>query len=776
MSSTTKKKLNINSKPFNIEDTQNQTQSHPNIVLTSKVYQPKNEIQEYFHKNNHTPFDDLAPDFMNNQITQITQQPPKVILQSQGIKKKKELRKTEYQFDIDPTFQEKIEQKNKEELEQQKLEEQRKIEEEQRKIEEEKLRQEELQRQEELIKLEELRKQQLEEEQRLPKPYTKEQLETIFANMNDFQYFESDNNWIRIKDRKHFDYKELKRYEQRKDSKIPTQKRDKPDIQLDRQPVQQIEPNLRMPQRAPISIQEQLWKDKLKEEANAWTQILNTTPEQKKAIEKELKYRLNQLAPDNEVQVSKFIIDIIEQNQDFIDFLTEKIIEKAQVEPKYRALYINLCSKLALLPSLQSTQDKNGKIRQQSKFKTSLLNRVQKMFNSRKTIDLDTSKLKPEEKIQYHMIRKRKIMGNVRFIGGLYLATLLPIQALSSVLSELIGEYLVGYVPNGDTADESLEGLIELIDQIGQSFNQNDRITDDAFLFKIGQILNGKMKTQDQIETLFRDIKKSTVLNLMEIVFQKLLENYHFSQRIRLLIENLLDKIQKGWQGVYAKKEELAESAQNTHELEEEDPLELKLKEARQNSAKKENQSNEQDQKIRAKDITMLVNSSFTFDPVDQMDKLRSELKRIKLEAPELLKVFFETFFQNMLALKQVKQNIERAQLVFDILVLEEAEEDIVTQALQDILNEDLVYNISESSSSCKLITNILSCFIIELDWNVMKKLQLKPLLDIEDFNEFLIKVGNQLITKFPDQSSRDLIIKYFNLLKQDLSTQLNFD
>lgn len=41
----------------------------------------------------------------------------------------------------------------------------------------------------------------------------------------------------------------------------------------------------------------------------------------------------------------------------------------------------------------------------------------------------------------------------------------------------------------------------------------------------------------------------------------------------------------------------------------------------------------------------MFVSSSFSFDPVDQMDKLRAELKRIKLEAPELLNVFFETFF-----------------------------------------------------------------------------------------------------------------------------------
>lgn len=64
----------------------------------------------------------------------------------------------------------------------------------------------------------------------------------------------------------------------------------------------------------------------------------------------------------------------------------------------------------------------------------------------------------------------------------------------------------------------------------------------------------------------------------------------------------------------------------------------------------------------------------------------------------------------------------------------------------QQILDEDLVYNISESGTSCKLVTHILSCFILELDWNALKKLYLKPLIDIEDFNEFLIRVGNQLI------------------------------
>ncbi|CAD8097231.1 unnamed protein product [Paramecium primaurelia] len=760
--STTKKKLNIKSQPFNIEETQKQP--HPHLVLPSKPYQHKNEIQEYFPQKSFNPFDDLAPDFVSNQ-----KQPAQVPIQQQGPKEKKKLRNTHYQFQVDPNLAEKIEQKSKQELEQLKQEEQRKIE-------EEKLQQEELRRQQELMRLEELKKQ--EEEECLPRPYTKEQFDSMFSNMIDFQYFESDNNWIKIKDRKHFDYKEFKRYEQRKESKIPTQKREnKQEVQLDRQPVQQNDQNPRIPQRTTISIQEQLQRDKLKQQAYYWSQILEITPEQKKAVERDLKYRLNQLAPDNELQVSKFIIDLIEQNLDFIDFLTEKIIEKAQIEPKYRGLYINLCSKLATLPNLQlKIQDKNGKTKQQSKFKASLLNRVQKMFNSRKIMDYDTSNLKPEEKIQFHMIRKRKIMGNVRFIGGLYLKSLLPIQALSSVLSELIGEYLIGYDPNGDTADESLEGLIELIDQIGQSFNQNERITDEAFINKIGQTLNGQKKSLDQIEGLFKDIKKQTVLDLMQKVFEKLLENYHFSQRIRLLIENLLDKIKKGWQGSYAKKEELAESAQKINELEEEDPLELQLREARQNSAKKENLSNEQDQKIRAKDITMLLSSSFQFDPVDQMDKLRNELKRIQVEAPELLNVFFETFFQNMLALKQVKQNIERAPLVYDLLVMEEAQEEIVTKALQDILDEDLAYNISESSNSCKLVTAILCRFIVELDWNALKKFYLKPLFEIEDFDEFLIKVGNQLISQFPDQSNRELIEKYFNLLKQGLSTQLNFD
>lgn len=62
-------------------------------------------------------------------------------------------------------------------------------------------------------------------------------------------------------------------------------------------------------------------------------------------------------------------------------------------------------------------------------------------------------------------------------------------------------------------------------------------------------------------------------------------------------------------------------------------------------------------------------------------------------------------------------------------------------------MDEDLAYNISESSNSCKLVTAILCRFIVELDWNALKKFYLKPLFEIEDFDEFLIKVGNQLIS-----------------------------
>ncbi|CAD8082889.1 unnamed protein product [Paramecium primaurelia] len=166
----------------------------------------------------------------------------------QLVKDKKKLRNTKYQFEIDPKLA-----KNKISGYHKKLNNK----EEQRKIDEEKLSQEELRRKEETIKFTELKK--LQQENIQPKPYSKQQLEYMFKNMNDFQCFEKDNNGIKIKERKHLDYKKLKRYEKKKRNLNPNLKEGKiTEVHLDRPPIYQNEPNPKLLLRVPISIQEQL--------------------------------------------------------------------------------------------------------------------------------------------------------------------------------------------------------------------------------------------------------------------------------------------------------------------------------------------------------------------------------------------------------------------------------------------------------------------------------------------------------------------------------------
>ncbi|CAD8128851.1 unnamed protein product [Paramecium sonneborni] len=145
-------------------------------------------------------------------------------------------------------------------------------------------------------------------------------------------------------------------------------------------------------------------------------------------------YRLNQLGPDNFEITTQHIINILRKmqvyynDQIYLQYLTQKIIEKSQTEPKYRKIYTKLCLLLMKEPELTVEKQKYGYVKNQ------FLNQVQQIYDDRKNKKENLSHIKPEEREQYHISRKQKIMGYIHFIGELFLSKIIPIQLLITLL------------------------------------------------------------------------------------------------------------------------------------------------------------------------------------------------------------------------------------------------------------------------------------------------------------------------------------------------------
>ncbi|CAD8120244.1 unnamed protein product [Paramecium sonneborni] len=696
--------------------------------------------------------------------SQIRQQPPTTTQNRQ--KKKLNLSSTSQQaFVLDQTFEKKVD----EEL--RKLEEQKKLEEEKK------------QKEQEQQRLQELKK---------PKPYSKEDLKKLVDLINDFSGYFDQQEWQILKERKHFTIKELQSKTQyKKEGKSnsynkqpakPTTTSVQPFEKERKQPAADAPQPKIIIVRVVEDIQTKQLKDKMKKQADDFFSNLNQTPEQKELIFKELRYRLNQLAPDNfEITAQNILKIIIENNHEndstYLEYLAQKIIDKSQTEPKYRKLYTKLCQILIKEPQLiQQKEKSDGKVKSVSLFKNGLLNQVQQVFDERKNKKEDLSHMKPEEREQYHLIRKQKIMGNVRFIGDLFLSKLLPILAVDSAIKELISDYVSQFQPNQENSEESIEGLIELLDQIGGYYKVLNTTDFDVWKKDLEQYFDGTNKNLEDAKNFFlKKFDKSLSIEIIMEILNLLIAKYKLSQRISMLIENVQERKNQGWKDHYSKQDQ-AQSVKTIHQEQEKEITEQIYNQNKNKNKKHQPQqilyvekNSSQQSQIQQKqqlfdlnELAIFVQGTFNMEPQQQEAKLLEELKRIG-SSDEAIYKFFEIFFEYLLSYKLLKRNIERAQMVFELLSREEAKEEIVKKTTQQALYEDKVYTLAESPTAIDLLVDIIGYFLNDPDINLLKKLYFKPMIDIEDFNEFMTKVANQLIQKYADKVN--IIQEYYRIL-----------
>ncbi|KAL4224789.1 Eukaryotic translation initiation factor 4 gamma 2 [Mactra antiquata] len=171
---------------------------------------------------------------------------------------------------------------------------------------------------------------------------------------------------------------------------------------------------------------------------------------------------LNKLSPEKFDKLSLELLNVGIDSQVILKGIILLIFEKALDEPKYSSVYAKLCHQLCEdAPNFESPESAI------STFRRLLLNKCQDEFENRSkasnAFDKD-GQLSEEELEQYH-IAKRKMLGNIKFIGELGKLEMLHEGILHRCIKQLLEKKK--NLPIQESA-EDLECLCQIMTTVGR--------------------------------------------------------------------------------------------------------------------------------------------------------------------------------------------------------------------------------------------------------------------------------------------------------------------
>lgn len=173
---------------------------------------------------------------------------------------------------------------------------------------------------------------------------------------------------------------------------------------------------------------------------------------------------LNKLSLTKFDKLSDEFIDCIGQDVDVLSSAVGLIVQKAQEEQHFSAMYAGLCLKLANTEFAFDPPQKKGKV-----FKKKLLERCQHEFETdttAKIADATRDCENEEEKEYIANLIKKHYLGHMRFIGELYKGDLISIKIMLACLPQLLARD----DENASSFDEEkVECFAKLMTVIGSS-------------------------------------------------------------------------------------------------------------------------------------------------------------------------------------------------------------------------------------------------------------------------------------------------------------------
>eukprot|EP01117_Protostelium_nocturnum_P010464 TRINITY_DN3766_c0_g1_i1.p1 TRINITY_DN3766_c0_g1~~TRINITY_DN3766_c0_g1_i1.p1 ORF type:complete len:803 (-),score=180.08 TRINITY_DN3766_c0_g1_i1:36-2444(-) len=202
---------------------------------------------------------------------------------------------------------------------------------------------------------------------------------------------------------------------------------------------------------------------------------------------------LNKMSEENFESLSEKLLDVGIENANILEEILKKIFEKALTETKFRSMYASLCLKLSVkCPSFGPEMT----------FKRLLLNMCQTVFEASlseakaekdKEKQSDRELTKDEKEIQATMeiMAKKRIVGNIHFIGELYKRQMLNDKIMHRCIQELMGDA-------SEPAPEDVESLCAMLTNIGPQLDQgpHKQKIEVSFMYLIDVSKNKKVPSR----------------------------------------------------------------------------------------------------------------------------------------------------------------------------------------------------------------------------------------------------------------------------------------
>jgi translation initiation factor 4G len=207
---------------------------------------------------------------------------------------------------------------------------------------------------------------------------------------------------------------------------------------------------------------------------NAWVSVKTT--DENEIIYKEVQGILNKLSRDNFESLSKKMVSIDIDNQDLVARIIKLVFNKVVDEPHFSEIYADLCKSLA------DKEYCGGAI----SFKREILTQCQNEFESKKS---DT--------------KKRKSLGNMRFIGELYIKDIVSMTIVLQCINMLFHG-----IENTTEKERGIhiECLCKLMTTIGEKIdNPNNKIKIDG-CFEILQSIYDNKKNEFRYRFMVLDL------------------------------------------------------------------------------------------------------------------------------------------------------------------------------------------------------------------------------------------------------------------------------
>ena len=182
--------------------------------------------------------------------------------------------------------------------------------------------------------------------------------------------------------------------------------------------------------------------------------------------------------------------------------MISQIFDKALTEPTFCEMYAKFCKQLATkLPVF-------GKDDEKITFKRVLLNKCQEEFERGEREEAEATEaaqvengkeMTAEEREEKRVQAKRRMLGNIRFIGELYKKQMLTERIMHGCIRKLLGEF-------DNPEEEDVEALCKLVSTIGHMIDQaKAKEHMDSYFDRMDRLSNN-LKLSSRIRFMLRDV------------------------------------------------------------------------------------------------------------------------------------------------------------------------------------------------------------------------------------------------------------------------------